>query len=195
MRQIAIARKNWFFCGSVAGGERNASFMTLVSSEHRNDLDVQAYVNDVLKRLLAVSIDTSMWNNRPFPLRDWILTDEQYLLANWNLVFVHAECTKCTNLIHTVIRELEHREFAANVLIVSVSDQLPVDLIGFQIDNASNARLSAKYEWVMQTPILVRLDSGIVTHVVHSEASIVNDLFEDLPDRFVSKLNQLGTQQ
>jgi hypothetical protein len=41
------------FAGSVAGGERNAGFMTLVSSAHRNDLDVGAYVNDVLKQLLA----------------------------------------------------------------------------------------------------------------------------------------------
>ncbi len=41
------------FAGSLAGGERNAGFMTLVSSAHRNDLDVWAYVNDVLQRLLA----------------------------------------------------------------------------------------------------------------------------------------------
>ena len=53
MKQIGLGRKNWLFAGSVAGGERNAGFMTLVSSAHRNDLDVWAYVNDILKRLLA----------------------------------------------------------------------------------------------------------------------------------------------
>jgi transposase len=53
MKQVAVGRKNWLFCGSLAGGERNAGFMTLVSSAHRNDLDVWAYVNDILKRLLA----------------------------------------------------------------------------------------------------------------------------------------------
>ena len=53
MKQIGLGRKNWLFCGSVAGGERNAGFMTMVSSAHRNDLDVWAYVNDILKRLLA----------------------------------------------------------------------------------------------------------------------------------------------
>jgi len=57
MRQIGIGRKNWLFAGSVAGGERNAGFITLVSSAHRNDLDVWAYVNDVLKRLLAGETD------------------------------------------------------------------------------------------------------------------------------------------
>jgi transposase len=53
MKQVAIGRKNWLFAGSVAGGERNANFITLVSSAHRNDLDIWAYVNDVLKSLLA----------------------------------------------------------------------------------------------------------------------------------------------
>ena len=31
--------------------------MTLVSSAHRNDLDVRAYVNDILQRLLAGETD------------------------------------------------------------------------------------------------------------------------------------------
>ncbi|MCA9212443.1 MAG: IS66 family transposase [Planctomycetales bacterium] len=57
MKQIALGRKNWLFCGSVAAGERNAGFMTLVSSAHRNDLDVWAYVNDILTRLLAGETD------------------------------------------------------------------------------------------------------------------------------------------
>jgi transposase len=53
MRDVAVGRKNWIFAGSLAGGERNAGFLSLVSSAHRNDLDVWAYVDDVLKRLLA----------------------------------------------------------------------------------------------------------------------------------------------
>lgn len=57
MKQVAIGRKNWLFAGSIAGGERNAGFLTLVSSAHRNDLDVYAYVNDILKRLLAGETD------------------------------------------------------------------------------------------------------------------------------------------
>lgn len=57
MKQVAVGRKNWLFCGSLAGGERNAGFFTLTSSAHRNDLDVWAYVNDVLKRMLAGETD------------------------------------------------------------------------------------------------------------------------------------------
>jgi transposase len=57
MKQVAIGRKNWLFVGSVAAGERMADLMTLVSSAVRNDLDVWAYVKDVLDRLLAGSTD------------------------------------------------------------------------------------------------------------------------------------------
>jgi transposase len=53
MKQVAIGRKNWMFIGSVAAGYRAADLMSLVSSAHRNDLDVFVYVKDVLDRLLA----------------------------------------------------------------------------------------------------------------------------------------------
>jgi transposase len=57
MKQIAVGRKNWLFVGSVAGGERAATLMTIVSSAIRNDLDVAAYLKDVLDQLLAGSTD------------------------------------------------------------------------------------------------------------------------------------------
>jgi hypothetical protein len=57
MKQVAIGRKNWLFIGSVAAGERAADFLTLVSSAVRNDLDVWAYLKDVLDQLLAGSTD------------------------------------------------------------------------------------------------------------------------------------------
>ncbi len=53
MKQVALGRKNWLFLGSVAAGYRAATFFTIVSTAHRNDLDVWAYVKDVLDQLLA----------------------------------------------------------------------------------------------------------------------------------------------
>jgi len=57
MKQVALGRKNWIFLGSVAGGERAAGFLTLVSSAHRNDLDVWVYVKDVIDQLLSGCTD------------------------------------------------------------------------------------------------------------------------------------------
>jgi len=57
MKQVAVGRKTWLFIGSVAAGERAADLLTLVSSAVRNDLDVWAYVKDVLDQLLLGSTD------------------------------------------------------------------------------------------------------------------------------------------
>ena len=57
MKQVALGRKNWLFIGSVAAGRRAADFLSLVASAVRNDLDVWAYLKDVLDQLLAGSTD------------------------------------------------------------------------------------------------------------------------------------------
>jgi transposase len=59
MRRVATGRKNWLFKGSVAAGERAANLMTIVCSAIRNDLDVRAYLDDVLRRVLAGETDWS----------------------------------------------------------------------------------------------------------------------------------------
>ncbi|MFM9065944.1 MAG: hypothetical protein ACKOUR_01250 [Planctomycetota bacterium] len=48
---MALRRKNWFFVGSLAGGERPATLMSLVSSAIRNHLDVTAYIRDILEKI------------------------------------------------------------------------------------------------------------------------------------------------
>ena len=51
MRRIAIGRRNWMFVGSEDGGERTAVILSVIASAHRHDLDVWAYLRDVLERL------------------------------------------------------------------------------------------------------------------------------------------------
>ena len=60
MRHVATGRKNWMFKGSVTAGERAANLLTIVGSAIRNDLDVRAYLNDVLRRVLAGETDWSI---------------------------------------------------------------------------------------------------------------------------------------
>lgn len=59
MKQVALGRKAWLFVGSVAAGEQSAKMMTLVSSARRHDLDVAAYLTDILAQLLAGCTDYS----------------------------------------------------------------------------------------------------------------------------------------
>jgi transposase len=59
MKRVATGRKNWLFKGSVAAGERAANLLTIVVSAIRNDLDVRAYLEDVLRRVLSGETDWS----------------------------------------------------------------------------------------------------------------------------------------
>jgi transposase len=53
MKRVAIGRKNWLFIGSLRAGLRNAKLMSLVSSAHRHDLDVHAYLEDAIGHMNA----------------------------------------------------------------------------------------------------------------------------------------------
>ncbi len=57
MKRVATGRKNWLFKGSLAAGERSANLLTIIGSALRNDLDVHAYLLDVLRRSLDGETD------------------------------------------------------------------------------------------------------------------------------------------
>ena len=57
LRRIALGRKNWLFLGSEDAGDRTATILTVVGSAHRHDLDVWAYLRDVLERLARGTTD------------------------------------------------------------------------------------------------------------------------------------------
>src|SRR5947209_16219356 len=50
--EIAVGRKNWIFAGSDEGGRRAAAIYTLIATAKLNDVDPQAWLADVLARIL-----------------------------------------------------------------------------------------------------------------------------------------------
>ena len=51
MKPVALGRKNYLFTGSERGGEAAAVFYSLVETAKANQLNIYAYLNDVLDRL------------------------------------------------------------------------------------------------------------------------------------------------
>jgi hypothetical protein len=51
LRQLCLERKAWLFLGSPGAGPRAAVLYTVVGSAARHDLDVWAYLRDVMERL------------------------------------------------------------------------------------------------------------------------------------------------
>ena len=59
LRALTIGRTNWLFIGSPQAGPRAAVLYTLVASAARHDLDIWAYLCDVLQRLAVIA--TTVW--------------------------------------------------------------------------------------------------------------------------------------
>jgi hypothetical protein len=51
MRGPVLGRKNYLFCGSDVGGRRAACIYTILETAKMNDLNPQAYLADVLRRI------------------------------------------------------------------------------------------------------------------------------------------------
>jgi hypothetical protein len=51
LRGIALGRRAWLFAGSDRGGERAAFIYSLIVTAKMNDIDPQAWLADVLRRI------------------------------------------------------------------------------------------------------------------------------------------------
>jgi transposase len=69
LRGIAVGRKAWLFAGSDRGGERAAAMFTLIETAKLNDVDPQAWLADVLRRIndhpAARLAELLPWNWKP----------------------------------------------------------------------------------------------------------------------------------
>lgn len=69
LRGIAVGRRSWLFAGSDRGAERGAAIYTLITTAKLNDVDPQAWLEDVLRRLAdhpaSRLADLLPWNWRP----------------------------------------------------------------------------------------------------------------------------------
>jgi len=60
LRALTIGRKNWMFIGSPEAGPRAALLYSVVASAARHDLDIWAYLRDVLEKLAAGTSDLNL---------------------------------------------------------------------------------------------------------------------------------------
>ena len=54
LRGIALGRKSWLFAGSDRGGQRTAFMLSLIATAKLNDIDLQAWLGDVLARIADI---------------------------------------------------------------------------------------------------------------------------------------------
>jgi transposase len=74
LRGVALGRKSWLFAGSDRGGQRAATMYSLIATAKLNDVDPQAWLADVLRRIgdhPASRLDELLpWNWRTIEIAD-----------------------------------------------------------------------------------------------------------------------------
>ena len=73
IRPLALGRRSWLFAGSNRGGLRAAAMYTLIGTAKLNDVDPQAWLADVLRRIAGTP------QNRLDELLPWNWVPEQRL--------------------------------------------------------------------------------------------------------------------
>lgn len=58
IRPSAIGKKNWLFMGDAKSGDRAATFYTLIGNCHRQKINAEAYLADMLTRLSSATTKT-----------------------------------------------------------------------------------------------------------------------------------------
>ena len=79
LRGPAIGRKNFLFFGSFNGGRTAATHYSIVQSARLYNLDVTAYLTDILRRLAGMTTYDSALLRELLPDR-WALAHPQHVL-------------------------------------------------------------------------------------------------------------------
>ncbi len=69
LRGIAVGRHNWTFAGSDRGGERAAAIYTLIETAKLNGVDPQAYLADVITRIVQAHPNRDIDDLMPWRFR------------------------------------------------------------------------------------------------------------------------------
>ena len=70
VRPFAIGRKNWLFCGNVAGAEASAAIHSFVQTAKLNGLNPYEYLKYIFKKLPVTETDEELKKLLPFNLTD-----------------------------------------------------------------------------------------------------------------------------
>lgn len=101
LRRLTIGRKNWLFIGSSPAGAVAALMYTLVASASRHDLDIWAYLNDVLRRLAGGEPDLSA------------LLPDQWRATHPDSIRTYRQTEQATRAARTKARRARRRQLAA----------------------------------------------------------------------------------
>lgn len=115
----------------------------------------------------VVLLKPGEWTGQRFPLLQHIDIGSELATGQWIVILYHTDCPRCRELVSDYQQKAAVPEEPRIALI-----EVPTDNSGLQSEgllpprkNCSTGRLRRPYNWIISTPTIIRLNSGVVQAV------------------------------
>ena len=128
--------------------------MQTISIDEIGDLDSEGKI---------VVVDSQQWNNKPFPLIDFLQpaafagSPDVLAKGRWKVVSYHHDCPKCEHLIANA-----HQSVGTSLAFIEVP---PLTVL--PKTNSTKFfwfHLTDELKWFVNTPLIVGIEDGVVTN-------------------------------
>jgi hypothetical protein len=98
----------------------------------------------------TVQLEPEKWIGKEFPLRNYVISDQDFIHGHWKVLLSRPGCNVCENV---------KQKFAddKSFMTISLSDK--------NIHNKMTFQLTPNVHWIANTPILIILENGVVKNV------------------------------
>jgi hypothetical protein len=123
-----------------------------------------------------VFLQPADWVDQQFPLSDHLSPKFDFSDGEWIVLLYHHDCSACVDILpdyELLARRITENRRAPNVLIVEVP---PLGEAIAPLGHAFRAQLSRDRQWIVQTPVEIRIDNGIVTSATQARAHFATSL-------------------
>lgn len=128
-----------------------------------------------------IVLQPEKWVGKPFRLGKSVDIGKRLETGNWTLFLYHHDCAKCQSALTTNERQAHDlRTAGEEIALIEVP---PFDIGGHSPwEFAEHGRLTGDREWLVATPVEIRLTDGQVTAVEFSEDVLIDAIEDNSPE-------------
>ena len=115
----------------------------------------------------TVVVSPQRWIGKPFPLLRYIDIGDELGRGDWNVVLYRHGCPRCEKLLAQLKDQgiAGFNDDGARLALISLATN-PRNDMTMRSGDVQFGKLMSSYEWVFQTPLLLKVSNGNVVQVV-----------------------------